>query len=182
MMMMMLLSSSQVRQCFTISRCIRRLYSSSSATSIASQFLSKSQYLPPHTQTQLLDANQLQRLSATLSRTEHAAALPQNGTTVPACWHLAYFTPTQIEQNLGRDGTDTTFNPPSPFTRRMWAGGELEWVGDQSNRLKVGQEVTETTKLLSAVGKKTRAGEEMVVVGVEKTFENEYGVALIDRR
>jgi hydroxyacyl-ACP dehydratase HTD2-like protein with hotdog domain len=63
----------------------------------------------------------------------------------------------------------------------MWAGGELEWVGGQSNRLKVGQEVTETTKLLSAEGKKTRTGEEMLVVGVEKTFENEHGVALIDR-
>lgn len=83
---------------------------------------------------------------------------------------------------MGRDGTDTTFNPPRPFTRRMWAGGELEWVGGEKNRLKVGQEVTERTKLVSAEGKKTRAGEEMVVVGVEKQFENEHGVALIDRR
>jgi len=42
--------------------------------------------------------------------------------------------------------------------------------------------VTETTKLVSAVGKMTRAGEEMVVVGVEKSYENEQGVALIDKR
>lgn len=43
--------------------------------------------------------------------------------------------------------------------------------------------MTETTKLLSAepkIIKKT--GDEMIVVGVEKTFENENGVALIDRR
>ncbi|CZR51925.1 uncharacterized protein PAC_01802 [Phialocephala subalpina] len=158
----------------------RRLYSSSSATSIASQFLSKSQ--SPQTQTQLLDANQLQRFSATLSRTELARALPKNGTPLPACYHLAYFTPAQVEEELGWDGTDTTFNPPRPFTRRMWAGGELEWVGGENNTLKVGQEVTETTKLVSAEGKKTRAGEEMVVVGVEKKYENEHGVALIDRR
>lgn len=158
----------------------RRPYSSSSATSIASQFLSKSQ--APHTQAQLLDANQLQRFSATLSRTELAPALPENGTPLPACYHLAYFTPAQVEEELGRDGTDTTFNPPRPFTRRMWAGGELEWVGGENNRLKVGQVVAETTKLISAEGKKTRAGEEMVVVGVEKKFENEHGVALIDRR
>lgn len=158
----------------------RRLCSSSSATSIASQFLSKSQ--SPQTQTQLLDANQLQRFSATLSRTELARALPKNGTPLPACYHLAYFTPAQVEEELGRDGTDTTFNPPRPFTRRMWAGGELEWVGGEDNTLKVGQEVTETTKLVSAEGKKTRAGEEMVVVGVEKKYENEHGVALIDRR
>jgi hydroxyacyl-ACP dehydratase HTD2-like protein with hotdog domain len=87
-----------------------------------------------------------------------------------------------LEEELGRDGTDTTFNPPSPFTRRMWAGGELEWTGREANRLKVGQGVTETTKLISAVGKKTSAGEEMVVVGVEKLYENEHGVALFDKR
>jgi hypothetical protein len=64
----------------------------------------------------------------------------------------------------------------------MWAGGELEWVAAEGKGLKIGQEVKETTRLLSAVGKRTRAGEEMVVVGVEKTFENEFGCALIDRR
>jgi hydroxyacyl-ACP dehydratase HTD2-like protein with hotdog domain len=83
---------------------------------------------------------------------------------------------------LGRDGTDTTFNPPSPFTRRMWAGGELEWIERGVTGLAVGQKVTETTRLLTAEGKKTRAGEEMVVVGVEKRYENEHGLALIDKR
>lgn len=163
---------------------IRRLYSSSttSAAAIASQFLSKSEALPPQTQTQLLDGNQLQRFSATLSRSELSKGVPKVGTTVPACYHLAYFTPSQLEGELGHDGTDTTFNPPSPFTRRMWAGGELEWIAKEGQGLQVGQEVTETTKLLSAVGKKTRAGEEMVVVGVEKSFTNEHGTALIDRR
>jgi len=48
--------------------------------------------------------------------------------------------------------------------------------------LRIGQVVTETTRLLSAEGKKTRAGEEMVVVGVEKVYENEKGVALVDKR
>ena len=65
----------------------------------------------------------------------------------------------------------------------MWAGGELEWVaGSPDKGLCVGQEVTETTRLVSCVGKKTRVGEEMVVVGLEKRYENEHGVALIDRR
>ncbi|TVY85073.1 Mesaconyl-C(4)-CoA hydratase [Lachnellula suecica] len=163
----------------------RRLYSSvssSSATSVASQFLAKSQSLPPSTQSQLLDANQLQRFSATLSRPELSRTWPENGTPLPPCYHLAYFTPAQIEEELGRDGTDTTFNPPRPFTRRMWAGGELEWVAGPSGLLKIGQQVTETTKLISSVGKKTRAGEEMVVVGVEKEYNNGQGVALIDRR
>jgi hydroxyacyl-ACP dehydratase HTD2-like protein with hotdog domain len=160
----------------------RRLCSSTSAPSIASQFLAKSQSLPPHTHTQFLDANQLQRFSATLFRPELSQSLPKNGTPLPACYHLTYFTPSQVEEELGRDGTDTTFNPPRPFTRRMWAGGELEWIGGETNRLKIEQKVTETTKLVSAVGKNTRAGEEMVVVGVEKSYENEHGVALIDKR
>jgi len=55
-------------------------------------------------------------------------------------------------------------------------------LGGESNQLKVGQRVTETTRLVSAVGKKTKAGEEMVVVGVEKSFRNEHGVALLDKR
>jgi len=101
---------------------------------------------------------------------------------LPACYHLAYFTPSQVEDELGRDGTDTTFNPPRPFTRRMWAGGELEWRGGTANPLKVGQIITETTRLVSAVGKTTRAGQEMVVVGVEKSYQNEDGIALIDKR
>jgi len=28
---------------------------------------------------------------------------------------------------LRSDGTDADFCPPEPFTRRMWAGGKIEW-------------------------------------------------------
>jgi len=121
-------------------------------------------------------------LSATLSRPELAQVPPPAGTIVPACYHLAYFTPSQTEDQLGRDGTDTTFNAPQPFTRRMWAGGELEWFDGKEKVLRIGQEVTETTTLISALAKKTRAGEEMIVVGVQKVYENEYGVVLSDKR
>lgn len=51
------------------------------------------------------------------------------------------------------------------------------------NPLRVGQEVTETTRVLSAEPKTVRkTGEEMIVVGVEKEFSNEDGVAVLDRR
>jgi len=63
----------------------------------------------------------------------------------------------------------------------MWAGGELAWAG-RKNLLRVGQTVAETTRVRSAEGKRTRTGEQMVVVGVEKVLENEAGEAVVDRR
>lgn len=42
--------------------------------------------------------------------------------------------------------------------------------------------VKEETKVLSAEGKVTKKGEEMVVVGVEKRIENEKGLSVVDRR
>jgi hydroxyacyl-ACP dehydratase HTD2-like protein with hotdog domain len=62
----------------------------------------------------------------------------------------------------------------------MWAGGQLTW--SQGNRLRVGDTVTESTKVLSADAKVTKAGEQMIVVRVEKEFSNETGVALTDER
>ncbi|KAH7346564.1 hypothetical protein BKA65DRAFT_398843 [Rhexocercosporidium sp. MPI-PUGE-AT-0058] len=176
-------ASSRSAPCLRLARqpVYHRLYSSErNAKAIASEFLSKTQANPPNAHTQLLDANQLQRFSATFSRPELSKTLPKNGTPLPAGYHLAYFTPAQVEEELGRDGTDTTFNPPSPYTRRMWAGGELEWV--KGNKLRVGQEVTEMTKLVSSYAKLSRAGNEMIIVSVEKKFQNEHGVALLDKR
>lgn len=168
--------------------------STPSAASIASSFLSRFQSLGPQTRTQTLDANQLQLLSLTLNRpTLYAdsprlsnAAPPPSGTPLPPGYHLVYFTPAFLEGELGADGTDVSYNADAPFTRRMWAGGEVRWprnADGQVNPLRVGQEVTETTKVLGAEAKVVRkTGEEMVIVGVEKTFENEDGVAVIDRR
>jgi hydroxyacyl-ACP dehydratase HTD2-like protein with hotdog domain len=66
----------------------------------------------------------------------------------------------------------------------MWAGGELTWTQkDRNGLLRVGQEVRETTKLVSAEPKTLKnGGGEMLVVGVEKSFSNEHGVAVVDRR
>lgn len=177
----------------------KRLFSTSpdktSASSIASSFLERFQSLGPQTRTQNLDANQLQLLTFTLNRPSlypNTSSLPNNttpppaGTPLPPGYHLVYFTPAFLENELGADGTDASYNPASPFTRRMWAGGEVQWprgTKGRVNPLRVGQEVTETTKVLSAepkIVKKT--GEEMIVVGVEKEFRNEEGVAILDRR
>ncbi|PSN72486.1 hypothetical protein BS50DRAFT_569970 [Corynespora cassiicola Philippines] len=159
----------------------RRAHSASAAEA-CSEILSRFGNNPVSVRRQLLDANQVHLLSTMLGRSPTSYDLPDNGTPIPPGYHLVYFTPSIVEDELGRDGTDRTVNPMSPFTRRMWAGGELEWNQSPSNLLRVGQTVQETTKLLSAVPKKLRNGGEMLVVGVEKTFENESGVALVDRR
>ncbi|THH33968.1 hypothetical protein EUX98_g284 [Antrodiella citrinella] len=41
--------------------------------------------------------------------------------------HLVFFHPRNPECALRADGTDADFCPPEPFTRRMWAGGKIEW-------------------------------------------------------
>lgn len=175
---------------FTITQRLR----SPDASSVASSFLSRFQSLGPQTRTQTIDANQLQLLTLTLNRPtlfpgapslSNGASAPQSTVPVPPGYHLAYFTPAFSESELGADGTDASYNPDVPFTRRMWAGGEVLWprVDGKPNPLRVGQKVQETTRVLSAepkVVKKT--GEDMIVVGVEKEFANEHGVSIIDRR
>lgn len=166
-----------------------------SASSIASSFSSRFKDCTPQTRTQILDANQLRLLSLTLNRPSlypgsnlsNTAHPPPAGTPLPPGYHLVYFTPAACENELGVDGTDRSYSPDPPFTRRMWAGGEMHWprscADGRINPLRVGQEVRETTRFLAAEAKVVkRTGEEMIIVGVEKLFENEDGIAVIDRR
>ncbi|KAG2419273.1 hypothetical protein HFD88_004068 [Aspergillus terreus] len=172
-----------------------RSASEATAPSVAASFLSRFQSMGPQTRSQVLDANQLQLLSLTLNRPSlypnspslsNASGVVPTGTPLPPAYHLVYFTPAFLEGELGADGTDVSYNPEPPFTRRMWAGGEVQWprgADGKPNPLRVGQEVQETTRVLSAEPKIIRkTGDEMIVVGVEKEFRNEHGVAVIDRR
>ena len=173
-------------------RIFRRLAStaiSSKHKDLVDDFLETAKTAAPIVRKQFLDPNQSQRLSLTLNRPrlyrgtqglEDEVRVPLNGTPLPPGYHLAYFTPAALPGGLGQDGTDISFSPAEPFTRRMWAGGRLSW--EKENPLRIGDEATETTKLVAAEPKITRAGEEMIVVGVEKTFENVGGLALVDRR
>jgi hydroxyacyl-ACP dehydratase HTD2-like protein with hotdog domain len=165
------------RRLFTSTRC-----RNSSAAEACSELLSRFSRGPISIRKQVLDANQLQLLGITLNRIPTSFSPAPYGTPVPPGYHLVYFTPSIVESELGLDGTDRTVNPLSPFTRRMWAGGELKWTQSAKSLLRVGQEVQETTTLLSAEPKKLKNGGEMLVVGVEKTFSNEHGVALTDKR
>lgn len=171
----------------------RRLLSSTatrrcSATEACAEIIERFGDKPVSVRRQLFDANQIQLLSLTLGRRELHKGVsavdtpPIDGTPLPPGYHLVYFTPSQLEQDLGQDGTDKTVNPLAPFTRRMWAGGNLSWAQDPAKFLRVGQLVQETTTLSSAVSKRTKSGNEMLLVGVQKVYETGKGVALVDKR
>ncbi|GAP90896.2 putative mesaconyl-c4 hydratase [Rosellinia necatrix] len=143
---------------------------------------------------QVLDGNQLQKLSLTLGRRSlHPGAepdittrAPPAGTPIPPGYHLAYFTPSGVEAELGADGSDGAFNAPPPFTRRMWAGGRMRWAEAEGEgagaALRVGDEVEERTTLRSAVAKVGRDGAAMVLVGAVKEFWGPGGLAVVDER
>src|SRR2546423_1749790 len=148
---------------------------------VAEAFLSKFANGKPFIRTQFLDSNQLRLFSLTLNRpylhqsttgSSLEEQTPKAGTPLPPFYHLAYFTPAQLPGVLGLDGTDTSFNPSPPFTRRMWAGGSVSWPGaPQEHYLRIGDTVTETTKVLSCEPKKIKSnGEYMMVVSVVKEF------------
>jgi len=147
------------------------------APAIVEAFRKTVQEQGPIIQSQVFDKNTFRRLTATLN--QQIYTLNVRARVVPPGWHLAWFTPYQPVVELGKDGTDKTFNPPEPFTRRMWAGGEMEW--QPRRRLSVSSKVKETTELVSADAKVSRTGEEMIVVRVEKTYESP-GIVLRDRR
>ncbi|KXT00113.1 hypothetical protein AC579_7203 [Pseudocercospora musae] len=143
---------------------------------------------------QLLDANQARLFSLTLDRKQlwpTSESLidgePKAGTPLPAGYHNAYFTPTQLPGQLGIDGTDTSYNPEPPFTRRMWAGGSIAWPGSSINEksyLRVGDTAMEVTRVLSCdvkIIKKT--GDVMLVVGVVKEFyDSQENLCVLDHR
>lgn len=134
---------------------------------------------------QLIDSNQVQKLAAMLGRPvlnghDTRRANAPAGTPIPPAHHLVYFTPDDLEAHLGADGSDRTFNAPAPFTRRMWAGGNMKF--DKNKPLRVGEEAEEHTKLISAVAKTSRSAGEMVLVEVEKKLYGSQGLALVDTR
>ncbi|KAG1153040.1 hypothetical protein G6F37_000073 [Rhizopus arrhizus] len=102
---------------------------------------------------------------------------PSQGTELPPAWHLAYFPPRLPEKELSKDGYDTDWSPPEPYTRRMWAGGKLEW--DVHNPLRVGDQVRMEACLRDVDIKEEG---EAAFVWADYKFHNKYGLALKESR
>ena len=58
----------------------------------------------------------------------------------------------------------------------------MEWKQFPAKLLRIGQTVTEITRITSAEAKTNKAGESLILAGLEKTFETDNGVALVDKR
>ena len=71
------------------------------------------------------------------------------------------------ESRLDSDGTETTYNPGTPFNRRMWAGGRIEWPHKVD--LLVGQTAREKMELDKVNAKLRSGGGEMIVMSIRKT-------------
>lgn len=95
----------------------------------------------------------LRALTATLDRSD---APSEDGDAVPPCWHWLYFLPIHRQSQIGPDGHALRggFLPPVPLPRRMWAGSRMEFLAP----LRVGQEITRTSRILEVRTKEGRTG------------------------
>ena len=81
--------------------------------------------------------------------------------------HFALFSKTRLETEriMGPDGSDMTYNPPGPYNRRMWAGGECEFARTELSFMHT---FVEFTNLDNVEVRKRSNGEDMIVVTVKK--------------
>ena len=113
-------------------------------------------------------------MSATLDRDDPG---PPRGTVVPPLWHWLYFLPISPLSEAGPDGHPKRggFLPPVPLPRRMFAGGRFEF----HHPLKIGDEITRTSRITDVSGKEGRSGT-LVFVTVRHEIANAAGLALTE--
>lgn len=100
-----------------------------------------------------LDPAQSCQMQATLNRD----ATLVDGSHLPPAWHWLYFFDAFKASDLGRDGhTRLGISLPEfPLPRRMWAGGEIQWLAP----VLLGAPAVRTTTIQSIEEKTGRTGE-----------------------
>jgi 3-methylfumaryl-CoA hydratase len=104
---------------------------------------------------------------------------PTSGDIAPFTVHWCLAQPVFPMSMLGPDGHPTRggFLPPVPLPRRMWAGGELEFL----DPLRVGDEATRTSRI-SDVTLKTGSTGTLCFVSVEHLVTTARGTAIRERQ
>jgi 3-methylfumaryl-CoA hydratase len=104
---------------------------------------------------------------------------PKLGDAAPITVHWCLGQPVVATSELGPDGHPARggFLPPVPLPRRMWAGGELEFV----DALRVGDEVTRTSRIAD-VTLKTGSTGTLCFVAVDHLIATSRGTAIRERQ
>jgi 3-methylfumaryl-CoA hydratase len=104
---------------------------------------------------------------------------PKPGDAAPFTTHWCLAQPVYPMSELGPDGHPTRggFLPPVPLPRRMWAGGELEFV----DTLRVGDEATRTSRI-SDVTMKTGSTGVLCFASVDHLITTSRGTAIRERQ
>jgi 3-methylfumaryl-CoA hydratase len=104
---------------------------------------------------------------------------PKPGDAAPFTTHWCLAQPVYPMSELGPDGHPTRggFLPPVPLPRRMWAGGQLEFL----DTLRVGDEATRTSRI-SDVTMKTGSTGVLCFVSVEHAVTTPRGTAIRERQ
>jgi 3-methylfumaryl-CoA hydratase len=104
---------------------------------------------------------------------------PKTGDAAPFTVHWCLGQPVYPMSELGPDGHPTRggFLPPVPLPRRMWAGGELQFI----DPLRVGDETTRTSRI-SDVTLKTGSTGTLCFVSVEHVVTTSRGPAIRERQ
>jgi 3-methylfumaryl-CoA hydratase len=103
---------------------------------------------------------------------------PKSGDAAPFTVHWCLAQPVFPMEMLGPDGHPTRggFLPPVPLPRRMWAGGELEFI----DPLRVG-DLAKRTSRISDVTVKTGSTGTLCFVAVEHEIRTSRGAAIRER-
>jgi 3-methylfumaryl-CoA hydratase len=104
---------------------------------------------------------------------------PRTGDAAPFTVHWCLAQPVFPMSELGPDGHPARggFLPPVPLPRRMWAGGELEFL----DSLRVGDEATRTSRIADVTVKAGSTGT-LCFVAVEHVVTTSRGVAIRERQ
>ncbi|MBO0902169.1 FAS1-like dehydratase domain-containing protein [Jiella sonneratiae] len=95
--------------------------------------------------------------------------------TLPPTWHWAYFNHGYPVADAGEDGHERLglFLPPAPFSRRMWAAGDVA----VHRPLRLGVAATRRSTITDVAFKTGRTGD-LCFVTVRHAFEQEGGPAI----
>jgi len=104
---------------------------------------------------------------------------PQPGDAAPFTVHWCLGQPVFAHDQLGPDGHPTRggFLPPVPLPRRMWAGGQLEFL----DSLRVGDEPKRSSRITDVTVKSGSTGQ-LCFVSVEHVVTTARGLAIRERQ